>query len=84
MMKELYISMVKMELHNNGKQKCSICKLTIPGNILRLSIDYKSRYGPKQIRICSKCILKLNQKVKVAKNMKNIKAWEKNIMVKEL
>ena len=72
---------MKLEIHNSGRQKCTICKRYIPKHIQRISIEHIGRYGrEKSIRICGLCILNFSKDL----NIEGIKEWEKFIMVDEL
>lgn len=76
--KEEYI-LQGFDEHTTNKQMCSVCNESIPMNIKRLSMAYKSKWGTGWIRICERCVKILNKK----KNLKNIKKWEKELVERE-
>ena len=49
----------KLILGENGRQKCSFCKKTIPKDIPRISSEFSTQMGTTGYkRICFRCILK--------------------------
>jgi hypothetical protein len=69
-----------LETAENNRQMCSICGRTIPKDVQRISLSYRSRYGTGYKRICGLCILTYSRKV----NKKPLKKWMDKLIVDEL
>jgi hypothetical protein len=72
---------MKLDKHDNGRQKCTFCGRFIPKDIDRLSFSYSGPNGRTGYnRVCGLCIIELSKEV----DKKPLKEWKRKIALEEL
>jgi len=72
---------IKLETHENNRQKCVRCGRIIPKQIQRINFEYSTSYGGTSYnRVCALCIKQLYQDI----NKKELLKWEKQLVLKAI
>jgi len=70
--------------HDDNRQRCTLCKNSIPKDVMRVSFYYSNGYGGSSAkRICGLCLIKLSEEIKRL-NEKEINEWIKKLTIKSI